>query len=220
MKKKSFQFLTALLLVGWTGTAMAQQGAAKGIPLPGKVPAQPKVRPEVFKTVQEKGVAKVGVVLNGQWELDSNLSKEASLLQRQAIAAAQKSLLAELAGTRYKVLSNSKIGPYMSLEVGPDALVVLESSSLVKDVYLQEMLLRPGLLQSVPLIEGDQAWAAGYDGTGHAVVIVDTGVDGNHPFLSGKVITEACFSFGSNCPNGQTSEADFGAGIPCSYAPD
>ena len=73
--------------------------------------------------MQEKGVAKVGIVLNGDWHLDS-------------IATAQKSLMAELAGSKHEVIFNSTIGPYTSLEIGPDALAVLESSSLVKDVYV------------------------------------------------------------------------------------
>src|SRR5439155_26355252 len=148
------------IVIAGNGNATAQQSNA---------PQKPKVRRDVSKRVQEKGVAKVGVMLSGQWELDSKLTKEAALAQRQAIAAAQKSLMAELAGTRYKVISNSKIGPYMSLEVGPDAVAVLEGSNLVKDVYLDEMVYRPGLMDSVPLIRADQAWAANYDRTGQGV---------------------------------------------------
>jgi len=161
------------IVIAGIGNAAAQQSNA---------PQKPKVRPDVSKRVQEKGVAKVGVMLSGQWELDSKLTKEAALAQRQAIAAAQKSLMAELAGTRYKVISNSKIGPYMSLEVGPDAVAVLEGSNLVKDVYLDEMVYRPGLMDSVPLIRADQAWAANYDRTGQGMMVVDTGVDGQHTF--------------------------------------
>ena len=161
------------ILVAGIGSATAQQN---------KAPQKPKVRPDVSKRVQEKGVAKVGVVLNGQWELDSKLSKEAALAQRQAIAAAQKSLMAGLAGTRFKAIWTSKIAPGMSLEVGPDALAVLEGSNLVKDVYLDEMVYRPGLMDSVPLIGGDLAWAANYDRTGQGMMVVDTGVDGQHTF--------------------------------------
>lgn len=181
-------------------------------------PAQKtKVRAEVWQKVTEKSVAQVEVVLDGQWAPDAKLNREAALAQRKVIADTRKNLIAELAGTKYKVLREYDSIPGISLEVGPDALNVLENSTHVKDVYL-ERLGKSALLESVPLIGGNQAWTAGYDGTGHAVVIVDTGVDGNHTFLSGKVIAAACFSSGSNCPNAQTLETDLGAGVPCTYA--
>jgi hypothetical protein len=43
-------------------------------------------------------------------------------------------------------------------------------------------------------------------------------VDKTHPFLAGKVVEEACFSGNASCPNGQTSQSGFNAGIPCTYA--
>jgi subtilisin family serine protease len=50
------------------------------------------------------------------------------------------------------------------------------------------------------------------------VAVLDTGVDKTHPFLSGKVVEEACYSAGGNCPNGATSEVGSGAGVQCTYA--
>jgi hypothetical protein len=47
---------------------------------------------------------------------------------------------------------------------------------------------------------------------------LDTGVDKTHPFLSGKVVAEACFSNNGNCPNGKTTQIGSGAGVPCTYA--
>jgi subtilisin family serine protease len=58
----------------------------------------------------------------------------------------------------------------------------------------EDTLSAPTLADSVPLIGADVAWAAGYSGAGQAVAILDTGVDKTHPFLTGKVIAEACFS--------------------------
>jgi hypothetical protein len=84
----------------------------------------------------------------------------------------------------------------------------------------EDRLLSPLLSQSVPLIGADQAWAAGFDGTGIVVAILDTGVDKTHPFLSGKVVEEACFSSNGNCPNGLISQTGPGAGVPCTYAPN
>ena len=87
---------------------------------------------------------------------------------------------------------------------------------------MDDAILRPVLAESVPLIEADQAWASGYDGTGTTIAVLDTGVDSAHPFLSGKVIEEACFSSTvsglsqSFCPNGLDEQVGTGAAAPCS----
>src|SRR5437660_12240498 len=90
--------------------------------------------------------------------------------------------MAGLAGTRFKDIWTSKIAPGMSLEVGPDALAVLEGSKLGKDVYLDEMVYRPGLMDSVALIGGDLAWGAKYDRTGQGRMVGDIGLDAQPTF--------------------------------------
>ena len=54
------------------------------------------------------------------------------------------------------------------------------------------------------------------------VAILDTGVDNNHPFLSGKVVEEACFSSNNKslgatslCPGSATSSFAAGSALPC-----
>ena len=43
------------------------------------------------------------------------------------------------------------------------------------------------LKESVPQVGAPEAWAAGYDGTGVTVAVLDTGIDGNPPDLAGQV---------------------------------
>jgi subtilisin len=140
--------------------------------------------------------------------------------QRRAIARAADRVAASLPpGSR--VIRRFTTVPFIVVEADGAATAALAASPDVVRVR-KDSLFRANLAQSVPLIQGDQAWAAGYDGTGTVVAIIDSGVDSTHPFLAGKVIDEACFSSTvagisqSACPNGTSEQFGPGAAVPCS----
>lgn len=54
--------------------------------------------------------------------------------------------------------------------------------------------VRASLDHSVPQIGAPEAWAAGYDGTGTTVAVLDTGADPTHPDLHGKIAGSANFT--------------------------
>jgi hypothetical protein len=98
------------------------------------VAEQTKVRPEVWQNVREKGVVTVLVLLNLPWKLGRNPKHEEILKQRQAISSTQRTILRELTGTTCRLIQQFETTPTIALEVGPDALAVLERSDAVAEV--------------------------------------------------------------------------------------
>jgi len=114
--------------------------------------------------------------------------------------------------------------PYVALEIDAAALAKLEAAPSVAVRVLEDSLLRPSLANSVPRIDADRAHAVGFNGTGSAVAVIDSGVDRTHPFFASRLIEEACFATaeigsGGDCPNGQATQIGSGAATSCAFAP-
>lgn len=62
----------------------------------------------------------------------------------------------------------------------------------IKRVWLDDRV-KADLHESVPQIGAPQAWAAGYDGTGVDVAVIDTGIDASHPDFAGKIAAKQNF---------------------------
>src|SRR5438445_35940 len=189
--------------------------------------AEPSVvPPHVMQAASARGSVRVIVHLN-----DAGLVPEAALAgpaaiagQRQTIGLMQRSLRQGLRGTSHRVLRQYETLPFVALHATPDALRMLQSMRGLVTGVQEDRPHGIALAQRAPLVQAPQAWAAGMDGSGTVIAILDTGVDGGHPFLAGKVLAEACFASHDgvadgvgDCPDGTDTQVGPGAAAPCTF---
>lgn len=108
---------------------------------------------------------------------------------------------------------------HAAARTGPQALLNLIETDLVEQIEM-DALHHPSLDASLVQIGADLAHVDGYDGDGSVIVLLDTGIDGTHPMLAGRILDEACFSNTSDCPNGEQEMFGPGAAIPCDFGCD
>jgi subtilisin family serine protease len=183
------------------------------------------VSPEARSAASQQGRVRVLVELrldSGTFTPEGRIGGAAGVLaQRDQIARVRERVLARLTPPMGRVLRRFQTTPYVAVEVTPQGLAILEAAASDVVRIVEDGLLRPSLISSVPRIEGDQVWQAGYDGTGVAVAVLDSGVDASHPFFGGRVVAEACYSSTipglsqSVCPNGLEEQIGAGAAAPC-----
>ncbi|MBK7950537.1 MAG: S8 family serine peptidase [Deltaproteobacteria bacterium] len=101
-------------------------------------------------------------------------------------------------------------------KLSPGALLNLITETSTSQIEL-DAPHTPSLLQSVPQIGADLAHQSADDGDGFAVAVIDTGVDVDHPMFASRLIEEACFSVGNDCPNGSSQMLGAGAAAPCAF---
>jgi hypothetical protein len=164
--------LVTLLLVGtiaWTTEAFGQPRLA--------VPIHPDVR----ASIQRHGAARVIVELRtprGAHVPEGDLAGASSVVaQRRDIASARLPMLGALLATGHRVVRHFTTVPFVALEIGDDALRALEASVFDVARVVEDTVGIPHLATSGPLVQADQAWARGFDGTGMTVAVLDMGVD-------------------------------------------
>ncbi len=202
--------------------------ALLGLLLAAGAAAQPVPTAELERLAAKAGSSqgvRLIIGLNEAVEPEARLSKSAAGLQRARVRAAQNNAISTLlSGTESRVRTQFERQPHFVADVDANALARLRSSRLVRSIE-EDVPVPSTLLESTPLIQAPEAWATGRTGTGWTVAVLDTGVDKSHPFLAGKVVSEACYSSNTSiaqsvCPGGATESTATGSGMHCGSAPD
>jgi subtilisin len=180
---------------------------------------------------QTSGTTPLIVQLAVAFRPEGEIQQEAErLAQRAAIRQAQDALLNSVFGGVPVSTKRFETLPLLAFSVNAAQLAALQSSSLALDVQEDTPIpVAQAQPPSIPLIGAPNAWVSGYTGAGKTIAILDTGVDKNHPALSGKVVSEACYStnesdsgisgISSLCPGGDKESVAVNSGLNCSAAP-
>ena len=144
------------------------------------------LREQVARGNTARVIVQLGVPVQPEGILAGTAEVES---QRATVGTTQSALVSALPAHGWRTTAQFKTIPFIGLEVDSGTLRALEGSDLVVGIE-EDRLASPLLFDSDRVVEADQSWAAGFDGTGQTVAILDTGVDGNHPFLAGKIVSE------------------------------
>jgi subtilisin family serine protease len=156
------------------------------------------------------------IVPEGDLASPASIARQRDAVRVAVEAAASRAELAGIAvGRRFQRL------PFFTARVDAAQLAALAVMPNVASIQ-EDLPDRILLAQSVPLVGAPAAWAAGSTGAGWTVAVLDTGIDSAHPFLAGKVTSEACFSNAggtgggtSLCPGGAPTATGPGTGLHC-----
>ena len=205
-----FSLLFLLLFFGSDQQAIAQEGSE----------SLPVHYEELLKQVKNNSTVMVivGLDLPIHFRAEGELAnRQAIQTQRSAIVQSQRRLLDNLSENDVQAYAEYESIPYMALQVDEAGLKKLVDSPLVSSIQ-EDVPVPATLLDSTLIVGAPAVWAAAHEGADQAVVILDTGIDADHSFFGGRVITEACFSNaggGGNgvtlCPNEEVSQIGHGA---------
>ena len=175
----------------------------------------------LIEKASSKQSVRVIVGVRSAFQPEGKMSQAQADNQRANIKQAQTNLLGKLGAFEVKEIKQFEFMPFVVMEVDAAALMEMKNLTEVTSVEEDE-LLAPSLEASTAVIGAPQAWNDGFSGANRTIAVLDTGVDKNHPFFGGRVVSEACYSTTdasegatSSCPGGAAQSTATNSGLNC-----
>ena len=179
--------------------------------------------PGLTAKIRNRGKADLIVGFDMISQPEGKLTATQAQQQHQDIRARGNQLVSGLKGLNAQIRHQFEFVPFMALSADEATLDYLIKSPLVASIS-EDTISKPQMASSNPVIGSPTAWAEGFDGSGWAVAVLDTGVDNTHSWFTtngNKVVSEACYSFSavdeveSLCPGGASSSTAVNSALNC-----
>ncbi len=217
LRRLEFVFVLLALASFSVGVVKAQSDSLAG---PDSI-QEAQIQPLLDKAAQQ-GSLRVILRLKIGFQAEGLLSGAMAVAaQRANIRAAQQALVGHLSGETLSTPYAYATLPLVAATLTARGLQMAVDSGRVSAIQ-EDTPDALTLDESTPLIGATNTWASGYAGAGQTIAILDTGVDKTHPFLAGKVVSEACYSTTdaaqfshSLCPGGVSDSTEIDSSLPC-----
>ena len=177
---------------------------------------------QVIETARRQGTVKVIVGLQENFRPIAGLSKTELAARQANIKNLQNDFLGGFETSRIGGLKQFDYIPFVAFETDAATLELMQADGRISSIE-EDVAEPPTLAESTGVVSATTAWSNGFTGSGWAVAVLDSGVQKNHSFLTGKVISEACYSTTSTnstslCPGGAASSIATDSGLNCDPA--
>lgn len=203
-------------------------GAAPGTVEPFAAPTAPD--PAAVRRIRDRlgrtDTVRVIVMTDAPQRPEGRLGRADRREQRADIAASLAALSDRVEDRGARELSTLDVVPSAVYEVGSRGLDSLLSDPHVVSV-VPDGQMSGTLSTSTGVIDSDLLNAAGVRGDGFnggaggfQVAVIDSGVDGGHAALSGKIVAQGCWVTNFSCPGGTNATTAVGSGEECTHSSD
>ncbi len=178
----------------------------------------------LISKARETGAIRVIIGLKTEFKPEGSLPENVLSRQRLGIEQAQETFLDRYQAFRSGEVKQFEYIPFIAIESDVESLKRMQNDPLIISIE-EDIVGEAALAESTGIVGAPTAWNRGYSGSGQTVVVLDSGVDKNHEFLRGRVVSEACYSSTtasstSFCPDGASSSTAPNSGLHCAVSID